>query len=243
MSTLPQIAALRDIISVNVPNYFDFNAVTSDGKVITRYGEEATNVVVACGNDFDEAYLLIDGTVQCTDTDIKVSDWENIIDICISEHHLVGLKADGTVVSSGTEYADEGQCNVSGWTDIVQITCGDDYTLGLKSDGTVVFAGSTYGGINDVTKWTDIVSISCASYEAVGLKSDGTVVGAGANFNEYDPSDNLNVSKWTDIIYVEAGSCYIIGMKSDGSLVSTFSDHRDDAANVSGIKGVMIPEQ
>jgi len=240
--TIPQIAALRDIISVNVPNYFDFNAVTSDGKVITRYGEKATNVVVACGNDFDDAYLLIDGTVQCTDDDINVSDWENIIDICISEHHLVGLKADGTVVSSGTKYADEGQCNVSGWTDIVQIACGDDYTLGLKSDGTVVFAGSSYGGRNDVTKWTDIVSISCDSYEAVGLKSNGTVVGAGSNFNESDPSDNLNVSKWEDIIYVEAGSCYIIGMKSDGSLVSTFSHNRDEAANVSGIKGVMMPE-
>lgn len=240
--TIPQINALKDIISVSVTSYFDFVAVTSDGKAIDRHREEATNVVVACGDDFDNAYLLIDGTVQCTDDDINVSDWENIVDICMSKNHLVGLKADGTVVSSGTKYADEGQCNVSGWTDIVQIACGEDYTLGLKSDGTVVYAGSSYGGINEVTKWADIVSISCDSYAAVGLKKDGTVVGTGASFDEYDPSDNLNVSNWKDIIYVEAGSWHIIGMKSDGTLISTYQHSRADAANVSGIKGVMMPE-
>lgn len=243
---LPQIAALKDIISIDATSHSDFLALTRDGTVYNRDGIKATNAVAICGTDFDSAYLLCDGTVKYDQIGdgIDVSDWENIVDIAISDDHIVGLKADGTVVAVGKEYATQGQCDVSGWTDIVQIGCGHSYTLGLKSDGTVVYTGYIYGGDSGipVTQWTDIVSISCRGFDAVGLKKDGTVVGTGSNFGKDDPSDNLSVSNWKNIIYVDAGSWHIIGIMEDGSLVSTYEDSYKDVGDVSGIKGVMMPE-
>ncbi len=246
----PQIAALKDIISIDATNYSDdFLALTRDGTVYNRDGIKATNAVAVaiCGTGFGSAYLLCDGTVKCDYID--VSDWENIIDIAVSDCHIVGLKADGTVVAKGNNYANTDQCNVSGWTDIVQIDCGYNYTLGLKSDGTVVYAGYSYEyiGPDAFTQWTDIVSISCDENAAVGLKKDGTIVGVGWIFNKiegYVEDLFLSVPNWKNIVYVDAGNNCIIGIMEDGSLVSTYNFHSKDArsGNVSGIKGVMMPE-
>ncbi len=61
-------------------------------------------------------------------------------DIRICGTYVVGLKKDGTVVS--TELRDDPEPDVCGWNDIIAVSPGNDYCVGLKSDGTLVFAGS-----------------------------------------------------------------------------------------------------
>ena len=68
--------------------------------------------------------------------------------------HLLGLKADGTVVATGI--TDEGVCDVGGWSDIVAVAGGFDYSVGLKADGTVVATGKNDSGQCNVSSWYNI---------------------------------------------------------------------------------------
>ena len=59
--------------------------------------------------------------------------------IAAGGYNTVGLKADGTVVATGSNTY--GCCNVAGWSDIVAISAGERHTVGLKADGTVLTVG------------------------------------------------------------------------------------------------------
>ncbi|MBQ8217715.1 MAG: TIR domain-containing protein [Oscillospiraceae bacterium] len=152
-------------------------------------------------------------------------------------YHTVGLKSDGTVIS--TEYTgifSGSRCDVYGWRDIVSISAGENLTLGLKSDGTVVAAGeSDY--LTQILSWQDIISISTWNYHAVGLRSDGTVVVAGKNgVND----DRCNVDDWRDIVAISAGQWFTVGLKSDGTVVAVGSkeDGRCDVSEWTDIVAI-----
>jgi alpha-tubulin suppressor-like RCC1 family protein len=99
--------------------------------------------------------------------------------VAAGDSHIVGLKADGTVVAVG--YNEYGQCDVGSWTNIVQVAAGGSHTVGLKTDGTVVAVGNNSDGQCDVGNWTDITQVAAGWYHTVGLKSGGTVVAVGDN--------------------------------------------------------------
>ena len=127
--------------------------------------------------------------------------------------HIVGLKADGTVVAAGGNYY--GQCNVSGWKDIVAVSAGSFHTVGLRADGTVAAVGNNKSGQCNVSDWKDIVAVSAGFQHTVGLRSDGTVVAVG-----YDLYYQCNVSYWRDIVAVSAGGIHTVGLRSDGTVVA-----------------------
>ena len=163
-----------------------------------------------------------------------VSSWKNIVDIAVGEKHIVGLKADGTVLAAGDNYY--GQCEVSDWKDIVAICAGGFSTSGLRSDGTVVSVGVSFGGSRDVSDWNDIVSITMGGdFYIAGLKANGTVVIRGI-FKE----ENI-VSRWTDVVAIDAFSndrlnndnkSHLIGLKSNGTVVAA-GDNRNGQCEVS----------
>ena len=142
--------------------------------------------------------------------------------ICSGVSHVVGVKTNGTVVTTGNN--DSRQCNVSGWEDIAAVCAGRYHTAGLKTDGTVVatkipFYNRSHEQINysqcDVGDWKDIVAISAGDLHTVGLKSDGTVVATGSN-----SYGQCNVSGWKEIVAISAGSCHTVGLESDGTVVA-----------------------
>ena len=145
-----------------------------------------------------------------------VSNWGNIVSIAAGSSLFVGVKSDGTVISTGTRY------NVSGWRNIVSVSAGTNHVVGVKSDGTVVAALKTLRvgereydrGQCNVSDWKDIVAVSAGSCHTVGLKSDGTVVATGEN-----NQGQCNVSDWKDIVAVAAGVQHTVGLKSDGTVV------------------------
>lgn len=67
------------------------------------------------------------------------ASWTDIAAIDCGRQHLVGLKADGTVVAVGNN--DKGQCDVMGWRDISKIYANENATFGIKKDGSVLAAG------------------------------------------------------------------------------------------------------
>ena len=133
--------------------------------------------------------------------------------ISVGYNHTVALKADGTVMTVGSN--EHGQRNVRRWSDIVSISAGSAYTVGLEADSTVVAVGDNRYGQCSVDDWNDIVSISTGSVHTVGLKADGTVVAVGDN--RYG---QCSVDEWSDIASISAGSAHTVGLKADGTVVA-----------------------
>lgn len=109
--------------------------------------------------------------------------------VAAGDGHVVGLKADGTVVAVGSNY--RYQCYVGCWMDIVQVTAGGSHTVGLKGDGTVVAVGDNESRQCNVGSWSGIVQVAGGQWHTVGLKSDGTVVAVGDN-----EDGQCDVSDW-----------------------------------------------
>lgn len=165
-------------------------ALTNDGEVYAAYpnGESFfgklpgwTDMVAVCDGRSYAAGLKSDGTVLTALSDhyigtLDTSNWRDIVAID-ADHCLVGLKSDGTCISTGIN--DRGQGNLSGWTDIIAISTNEGVTLGLKRDGTVVAAGDNQYGQMDIAGWKDIIAIDVGFYISIGLKADGTMVVAG----------------------------------------------------------------
>ena len=133
--------------------------------------------------------------------------------------HIVGLKADGTVVATGDNR--HGQCNVSDWRDIVAVACGQTHTVGLKANGMVVATGGNHYKQCNVSDWRDIVAVACGSFHTVGLKADGTVV-----ITESNNYGHREIPDWRDIVSVDCNSSLtsnetIIGLKADGTVIAT----------------------
>lgn len=128
--------------------------------------------------------------------------------------HTLGLKNDGTVVSTGSNRY--GQCDTSEWENIVSVAAGGYHSVGLKSDGTVVAVGGQGYGECDVESWSDIISISAGERFTIGLKSDRTVVLTG---EMYDYRRN-GLSKWENVtaIFSNSGSTY--GLTEAGTIIS-----------------------
>ncbi len=140
--------------------------------------------------------------------------------------HTVGLKADGTVLS--TQYRGEnedycGQCNVSDWKHIVAISASCFHTVGLKADGSVVateyIGDEFYFEQCNVGDWRNIIAVSTGIVNTVGLKADGTVVVAGDDIRGVF-SAPFCPDTWRDIIAISMGLNHIVGLKADGTVVA-----------------------
>lgn len=126
------MAEWTDIVDLSIGAVGTIAGLKSDGTVVVskRYSGSAP------GEDYFDA-----------------AKWTDIIAISKSAFNLLGLKRDGTVVTTGR--VNEEQKKVSEWTDIVAISAGQNFHVGLKSDGTLVVAGESSDGwsldVSDIT--------------------------------------------------------------------------------------------
>jgi hypothetical protein len=229
----------RELINVMRPiNEFDnYNRVAagawhtiilnSDGTVSVWEGNYESSIGVAEWNDIIEIAagwhcvgLRTDGTVVAVaqiwdlnvrDSRIEVSEWRDIVVISANWFHTIGLRADGTVVTTEA-YEDR---DTSHWRGIIAISAGRYHNLGLKEDGTVVAVGRNSYNECDISDWNDIVAISGGGYHSVGLKADGTVVAVGDNSH-----GQCDVSDWRNIVAISAGEFHTVGLRSDGTVVA-----------------------
>lgn len=189
---------------------------------------KAAEELLAAGN-YTEAFAAFRSLGTYKDSQehiLAILDQIAVLDtIAAGSRHTVGLKADGTVVASGSN--NDGQCNVSNWGDIVAVSSGNYHTVGLRSNGTVVAAGSNQRNQCDVSSWADIVAVSAGDTHTIGLKTDGTVVAVGSN-----SKTQCKVSAWNCIVAVSAGGSHTVGLKSNGTVVAT-GDNSHNQCDVS----------
>ena len=187
-----------------------------------------------------------------------VDDWVDIIQVAACRGCTFGLKADGTVVTTGT--TDWEHNKVENWTDICEIFVNENSIVGLRKDGKVVYVGKNDYNQIEMSEWVDIISVARSLEITAGLKSDGTVVVSGENKKiQYDISNWANIvavavdsdivglradgtvvatgreekeqhiiSKWSDIVAVAIDPKCVFGIKSDGTLVTSIDEQCDD---------------
>lgn len=156
---------------------------------------------------------------------IDTRNWTDIIDIGFTNYNtVIGLRSDGTMVSSGNivlnlglQY-DEYPVDITDWTDIKSITVSDSYIIGIKNDGSLITVGKTLdlSGKADYREvrfwsWNDIEFIKAFEHPILGICRDGSLAGEGIcwpyNDNPYNVSPNGEFSLYgtgdTSIYYRE----------------------------------------
>ncbi|MBW9212453.1 MULTISPECIES: fibronectin type III domain-containing protein [Terrabacteria group] len=125
---------------------------------------------LALGKHFS-IYIADNGSVQIRGNLNNRSVFENIVQVSNYDDHVVGLKKDGTVVSS------ESHDDVSRMRSIQMVAAGYDHILALKKDGSVVCSGNE--NACSVSEWKNVKRIYAGKNVSFGLRSDGQVLVAG----------------------------------------------------------------
>ena len=202
----------------DVRSWRNIAAITTGFEEIEYERDNTSNV-------FFTLALRNDGTVVSTkgiSWRDEIQQWKDIVSVAVGHKIVVGLKADGTVVVTTSDWI--GELDVTNWKNIKRISCGFGHIVGLTGNGTVVTAISdqakdaVYKALCDVygSEWKEIVAISCGTLHTVGLREDGTVVVAGINnYNQ------CNTSSWNDIIDISCTEDITVGLKKDGTIIAT----------------------
>lgn len=209
-------------------------AIKSDGTVMAAGNNDYArcdvsswaDVISVCANALETIGLKSDGTIISSSyaNQEELSSWRDVVAICSGcceigydssyYSHIVGLRANGTVVATGSN--SHGQCNISTWSGITAVCVGDLHTVGLRKDGTVVATGDNSYGQCNVSDWENIEAIYAGNSRTVGLRADGTLVATGESRN-----GECAVSDWTDIVTISMGEYHTVGLKADGTVVAT----------------------
>lgn len=207
-------SALREAITKNARTYSLNMAVRNDGTAMFKGEilEGWTNVasIAISMSDLDNPIALRwDGTVLTWNNDPVVSQWRDIIGLYSFEDEIIGLRLDGTVVSSNPSSKLTAACKT--WTNVEKIQL-PAFTLSLfaiTKDGKALCSNDSF----DLSSWTDLVQISGGWGTVAGLRRDGTVLYA----------DTQNGTKildgWTDVVAVGSYG-YVMALRSDGTILT-----------------------
>lgn len=200
----PDVDSWNDIVSVAIPaNYGSYSPVAglhSDGTVVVSNTRTGSHVIEQDG-------------------------WKDIVAIECIGYHLVGLKSDGTLVTTSREFpnadhwiSDEEEAayqeKIAGLSDIVEFS----ENLAKYADGRMMVDF-------EVVEYSDVIDRYTCHYGVVWLKRDGTIIfdqSSRENQSSTDIKMAKDLSSWTDIVsFSGSGNTHILGLKSDGTVVAS----------------------
>ena len=115
----------------------------------------------ALNRTYQKPKIYMTGTAaiaMCTDGSVMVlhnpfhydfSDWTSVTKISCGKNHLVGLRADGTVLAAGENKY--GQCDVFSWNNVIDIAASEYMTIGLTASGECLKKGRAEAPGDSVT--------------------------------------------------------------------------------------------
>ena len=196
---------------------------------------------LALGDQFS-VYIDKDENVQIRGALNHADAFEkDIVQVSAFGNFALGLKKDGTVVCSQTDF------DTSDLNDAVQIAAGRTHAAVLKSNGTVACKGST-AGCEAVSEWKNIKLVRAGDDVTVGIGKDGSILASGnvpaALLSEggikdaaisgreilvlhldgtvaaypLGYGDASQVSGWENISDVQAGAMISAGITSEGNV-------------------------
>jgi hypothetical protein len=154
----------------------------------------------------------------------------NLVALSVGEHHLVGLRSDGTVSAwmVGPPYPPPpvywGVTNVpAGLSNVTSIAAYYDYNLAVRRDGNVV----GWGGISVPPGLTGITQAIPTWLGGIALRTNGTVVVWG--HEQPQPPPGLS-----NVVAIASGDSHRMALKSDGTVVVWGA-----ASNLPGLSNVV----
>lgn len=177
---------------------------------------------ISCGL-MHVACIQEDGTVIAVGnnayTQCNVYIWRDIIKIKCDAARTVGLRKDGTVLSTYDKFMHERGASWVGGTqfvDIVDIDCGLLHNVGLKRNGTVVAFGVNDCGQCDVAGWKNVKKIYAGMNHTIALCNDGSLLYCGE-------SDNgaINLEGMSDVKELYCGPNDTVIVTKDGKVYRT----------------------
>lgn len=159
----------------------------------------------------------------------EIEEWTDIVSISANNEIFMGLKSDGTVVTSKREADYKYRIDTSDWSNIIAISAGEQYVVGLRANGTLTAQGIDGYGETDIDSWKDIVCIDTGWQHTVGLDKHGTIYITGFNSEKLLAEIHEQQDQWNDIIsiatggstgYGNAGRGHVVALKRDGTVVA-----------------------
>lgn len=140
-------AGARYVVGVTYAGNVVFAGDVPDGVLSGTY----QNVVMAAAGETFVAFLYRDGSVGIADTDgyRLLEQMEGVVKIDAGDSHLLGLRADGTVVGRGTGNNLGGEQDVGDLRGVIDLAAGATHSAFLRSDGMVEYRGD--GGAYNAT--------------------------------------------------------------------------------------------
>ncbi len=165
--------------------------------------------------------INLDGTcVGCgatTNNQIAVSGWTDIFQLATADRLTIGLKENGTCVTTGLDWGSSAISTPPTWSDIKFIACGNQSVFAIDYSGNILSCGQDSGqgevtGATVANGFVDLVEVAAGTYHCVGLKSDGTCVGVGYDYNGLITA----AEAWIDIVHIESQGNVLVGVDSTG---------------------------
>lgn len=232
-------------------------SISNDKRIVSiAAGEEHTVALRADGTVSAWGECLILGPVPITFKKREfefehvgdvVAGWADVTAISAGGSWTVGLRRDGTLLSStmwsrqveweyqsdNVYYADTQLYRSDDWYDVEAVSVGrdgegDNYAVGLlrvprirkdgRRDGSCLRVRDLYYG--EEFDWTWIKAISAGFDHVLGLRGDGTVVARRCDI-DYDWSPcSFGVESWKDVVSISAGRGFSLGLLADGRVVA-----------------------
>lgn len=168
-------------------------------------------------------YAKPDGSAGSLSESSGIHGFTNIKQLACTEDAIIGLRNDGTCITTkpGSTYAHITECNT--WRGIVSISAGDHQAVGLRADGTCVTNSvkwnTGYGGGYSVSGFSDVIQLACASSFCLGLQSNGNVQLASSS----ESCRVSGVTSWKNIVMIAAGPTNFggaVGLTREGKLLT-----------------------
>lgn len=192
------------------------NAPPSVSNMATVSGGGDSNIANNIANDVStiaaEGYAVTWGDLYGINGFVPTSI-NDLVSISAGDHHVVGLRKNGTVVQWGSSM--QFPAAAQNLTGVIAVAAGGNGSYALKSDGTVVA-----WAVGDIPQTppanvADVVAISSGFTGCIAVKSDGTVMQWGTiTWGSQDPNTVSGV------VSVSGSQYTVAALRWDGSVMT-----------------------
>ena len=148
----------------------------------------------------------------------------DFVQLAVARDSSVGLRADGSIVTWGTDYYGQISNSPTG-TGYTQVSAGYYLLMALSSDGSIVQWPEPYPNLPSGPGFT---RISAGYLHYLALRSDGTIEAWG-NETHGEILDTPSGNGFVDVL---AGSSFSAALRTDGSIVAWGTDLSGLVSNV-----------
>lgn len=209
------------------------------------------------------AYITNKGKLITSGEAPSISDFDSLAAITTDGNTLVGLKKNGTVISSGSLPTEVGK-----WKNITDIAMSNTHYVGVKEDGSVACVGNESSC--KVEDWSDISKVYAGENYTIGINKNGRILVSGdleisdtleglsgvknitlgekevavlftsgkVNTYSLDGGTGTNTGVWSNITAVAVGNDFVAGITDKEAVViaSTKDELSKEAAKWAGVK-------